>query len=160
LVVNDVNSSVLKPDGLGQRPEIVEVNRQEAAGAHWLEMSHDGWRKRFNAVHRRRLYVAESGEDIRGEDLIDAPEPQSFALRFHLHPDVQVNVQQNGAAMLLRLRSGVCWRLRADGARLDCEDSIYLGEAEPRRTQQIVLTGSEADAQHVKWALNKVKSGR
>ena len=62
-------SRELKPDGLGRRPETVEVQRQEANGAHWLEASHDGWTKPFGAVHRRRLYMAESGEDIRGEDV-------------------------------------------------------------------------------------------
>ena len=82
LVIGDLNSSELKPEGLGRRPTVVEVNRQEAAGAHWLDVSHDGWKKSFNALHRRRLYMAESGEDIRGEDLIEAPEPQPFTLRF------------------------------------------------------------------------------
>jgi uncharacterized heparinase superfamily protein len=157
LIIGDLNSSELKPEGLGRRPSEVEVNRQEAAGAHWLDVSHDGWKKPFNAVHRRRLYMAESGEDIRGEDLIESPEPQPFALRFHLHPDVQANVQQDGAAVLLRLKSGTFWRLRADGARLSLEESIYLGGAEPRRGEQIVLTGFADGPQHVKWALSKVE---
>ena len=72
LVIADTNSSELKPEGLGRRPEKVEAQRQEAGGAHWLEASHDGYRKLFRAVHRRRLYMAESGEDIRGEDLVEA----------------------------------------------------------------------------------------
>ena len=157
LVIGDLNSSELKPEGLGRRPETVEVNRQEAAGAHWLDVSHDGWRKTFNAVHRRRLYMAESGEDIRGEDLIEALEPQPFTLRFHLHPDVQASVQQDGAAVLLRLKSGTFWRLRADGAQLSLEETIYLGGAEPRRGEQILLTGFADGPQHIKWALSKVE---
>ena len=152
-MIGDLNSSELKPDGLGRRPVVVEVNRQEAAGAHWLDVSHDGWRQPFNAVHRRRLYMAESGEDIRGEDLIESPDPQPFTLRFHLHPDVQANVQQDGAAVLLRLKSGTFWRLRADGAQLSLEETIYLGGTEPRRGEQIVLTGFADGPQHIKWAL-------
>ncbi|WP_428490248.1 heparinase II/III family protein [Rhodopila sp.] len=159
LVIGDLNSSELKPDGLGRRPETVEVHRQEAAGAHWLDVSHDGWRKTFNAVHRRRLYMAESGEDIRGEDLIEAPEPQPFTLRFHLHPDVQASVQQDGAAVLLRLKSGTFWRLRADGAQLTLEETIYLGDAKPRRGEQIVLTGFADGPQHIKWGLSKERAG-
>ncbi len=157
LVIGDLNSSELKPEGLGRRPTVVEVNRQEAAGAHWLDVSHDGWRKTFNAVHRRRLYMAESGEDIRGEDMIEAPEGQPFTLRFHLHPDVQANVQQDGAAVLLRLKSGSFWRLRADGARLNLEETVYLGGTEPRRGEQIVMTGFADGQQHIKWALSKVE---
>ncbi|HUD62458.1 MAG TPA: heparinase II/III family protein [Acetobacteraceae bacterium] len=156
LVIADVSSSELKPEGLGRRPGVVEVQRQEANGAHWLEASHDGWKKLFGAVHRRRLYLAESGEDVRGEDAVEAPTPQPFTLRFHLHPDVNASLQQDGEAVLLRLRSGGGWRLRADGARMSLEESIYLGGPEPRRSEQVVLTGFADGPQQVKWAISKV----
>ncbi len=156
LIIADHNSSELRPDGLGRRPTDVKAQRQEANGAHWLEVHHDGWMKPFGAVHRRRLYVSESGEDIRGEDVIEAAQPQPFALRFHLHPDVQASLQQDGEAVLLRLRSGGGWRLRADHARLALEESIYLGGTEPRRTEQVVLHGLADGPQHVKWAISKV----
>lgn len=156
LVIADVSSSELRPDGLGRRPAVVEAQRQEANGAHWLEASHDGWKKLFGAVHRRRLYLAESGEDVRGEDAIEAPTPQPFTLRFHLHPDVNANLQHDGEAVLLRLRSGAGWRLRAEGGRMSLEESIYLGGSEPRRSEQVVLTGYADGPQQVKWAISKV----
>ncbi len=155
LVIADLSSSELKPDGLGRRPVVVEAQRQEANGAHWLEASHDGWKQVFGAVHRRRLYMAESGDDIRGEDAVEAPTPQPFTVRFHLHPDVNASVQQDGEAVLLRLRAGG-WRLRADGARITLEESIYLGDLEPRRSEQVVLTGYADGPQQVKWAISKV----
>ncbi len=156
LTMADTNSSELKPDGLGRRPEVVEVQRQEANGAHWLEASHDGYRRPFGAIHRRRLYVAESGEDIRGEDLIEAATPQPYVIRFHLHPDVDASLQQDGEAVLLRLPGGSGWRLRADGAVTTLEESLYLGGAQPRRCEQVVLTGPRDGVQHVKWAITKV----
>ncbi len=160
LVVADTSSSELRPEGLGRRPERVEVLRQEANGAHWLEVSHDGWRRVFGAIHRRRLYVAESGEDIRGEDAVEAAHAeagaQPFSIRFHLHPDVSASLQQDGEAVLLRLPSGSGWRLRADGARISLEESLYVGGAEPRRSEQVVMTGYQDGAQHVKWAITKI----
>jgi len=155
LVIADLSSSELKPAGLGRRPVTVEAQRQEANGAHWLEASHDGWKHVFGAVHRRRLYMAESGDDIRGEDAVEATAPQPFTVRFHLHPDVTASVQQDGEAVLLRLRGGG-WRLRADGARITLEESIYLGGLEPRRGEQVVLTGYADGPQQVKWAISKV----
>ncbi len=155
LVIADTSSSELKAGGLGRRPEKVGVERQEANGAHWLEGSQDGWKKPFGAVHRRRLYMAESGEDIRGEDVIEAATPQPFSIRFHLHPAVIASVQQDGAAVLLRLPTGG-WRLRADGAHVSLEESIYLGGAEPRRSEQVVLSSPQDGVQHVKWAITKV----
>ena len=156
LVIADTNSSELKPNGIGRQPEKVEAQRQEANGAHWLEASHDGYRKPFGALHRRRLYLAESGEDIRGEDAIESVTPQPYTLRFHLHPAVNANLQQDGEAVLLRLTSGGGWRLRAEGARMTLEESVYLGGPEPRRSEQVVLTGYADGPQQVKWAISKV----
>jgi uncharacterized heparinase superfamily protein len=155
LVIADTSSSELKPQGLGRRPAHVTAERQEANGAHWLEASHDGWKKGFGAIHHRRLYLSETGEDIRGEDFIDAAQGQAFAIRFHLHPSVTANIQQDGEAVLLRLASGG-WRLRAEGAALSLEESIYLGGPEPRRAEQVVLTGRADGPQHVKWAITRM----
>lgn len=157
LVLSDTNSSELRPEGLGRKPETVEAERQEATGAQWLEVSHDGWRGPFGAVHRRRLYLAESGDDLRGEDVLemppDAPVP-IFVVRFHLHPAVTANLLQDESAVLLRLASGAGWKLRAKGARLALEDSIYLG-GEARRSLQIVLYAEENEIS-LQWAITRV----
>ena len=140
----------------------MEPERQEANGAQWLEASHDGWRKPFGAVHRRRLYLAETGDDLRGEDIIEMAEPASrppaFVVRFHLHPGVIASLQQDESAVLLRLPSGHGWRLRAKGARVGIEESVYLG-GEPRRNQQVVLT-AEPGEDIVQWAHQPRATGR
>lgn len=156
LVIADVNSSELRPTGLGHRAGVQQVQRQESEGAQFIEACHDGWRQSFGALHRRSLYIASSGDDLRGEDVIEAPIPQPFTLRFHLHPDVTANPQQGGEAVLLRLRSGAGWRLRAEGGQMSIEDSIYLGGPEPRRSEQVVITGHADGPQQVKWAVSKV----
>lgn len=155
LVVADTNSSELKPRGLGRRPETVEVQRQEANGAHRLEATHDGYRRVNGALHRRCLYVAESGEDVRGEDAVESPEALPYVVRFHLHPLVSPSLQGDGETVVLRLSSGGTWRFRAVGAGVSLEESVYLGGPEPRSTQQIVLTGSPDGPQIVKWAITK-----
>ena len=155
LVIADTSSSELKPGGLGRRPEKVTVERNEANGAHWLEASHDGWKKPFGAIHRRRLYLAESGGDVRGEDVIEAAAPVPYTIRFHLHPAVISSMVHDGEGALLRLPSGG-WLLRAEGAKMSLEESIYLGGADPRRSEQVVLTGLADGPQHVKWAITKV----
>ena len=49
---------------------------------------------------------------------------------------------QDGSAALLRMPSGIVWRLRAAGAEMGLGESIYLGSGEARRTQQVVLSGT------------------
>jgi uncharacterized heparinase superfamily protein len=156
LVIADVSSSELRESGLGRRPIHVNAQRQEAHGAHWLEASHDGWGKLFGAIHHRRLYLAESGEDLRGEDLIEAEQPQPYTVRFHLHPSVTASLQQDNGAVLLRLPSGQGWRLRAEGAKITVEESVYFGQPEPRRAEQVVLAGHQDGPQQVKWAITKL----
>ena len=156
LIIAETSSAELRPEGLGRRPEHVEVSRQESGTAHWLHASHDGWRIPFGAIHRRRIYMSESGEDIRGEDAVEAAHPQPFVVRFHLHPSVEASAQQDGEAVLLRLPSGGGWRLRADGARVSLTESVYLGGTEPRQAEQVVLTASQDGPQQVRWAITRV----
>ena len=156
LVIADTNSSELRPCGIGRHPNQVEVQRQEANGAHWLEASHDGYLTSFGALHRRRLYMAESGEDIRGEDAVEGAAAQAYAVRFHLHPSVGAALQPDHETVLLRLPGGSSWRLRAEGVQMSLEESVYLGGPDPRPAQQVVLAGKADGAQQVKWAITKV----
>jgi uncharacterized heparinase superfamily protein len=162
LVVADTNSSELKEDGLGQRPTHVPAERAEEDGRQWVSASHDGYRPLFGLVHARQLFLAADGDDLRGEDRLTGPAGKSFAIRFHLHPDVQASLIQDGAAALLRLPSGLGWRMRAQGAVMSLAESVYLGTGEIRKSQQLVLDGHVGSSGAlVKWALRReVKSER
>ena len=159
LVLAETNSAELREEGLGRRPERVEIERQEAHGAQWLEVGHDGYRRTHGVVHRRRLYLSETGDDLRGEDALEPfPGPGTpWAIRFHLHPGVTAVLQEEEGGVLMRLPGGQGWRFRARGARVGLEESVYLA-AEPRRTSQIVLT-SDGEAETVQWAISRVVAG-
>ncbi|MBI0534860.1 heparinase [Roseomonas sp. KE2513] len=157
LTLADTNSSELTEDGLGRRPENVEAERHEASGAQWLEATHDGWKRGFNALHRRRLYLAESGDDLRGEDLVEGENVPAFTVRFHLHHAVNATLHEDGASVLLRLPSGSAWRLRARGGQVTVEDSVQLF-GEPRQTKQVVVA-AEAGAGGIQWAIGRVAAG-
>jgi uncharacterized heparinase superfamily protein len=95
---------------------------------------------------------------VRGEESFFGDHRGTVAIRFHLHPDMQVSLIQSGGAALLRARSGAAWRLRAAGASIELAESIYLGRrGEARRSEQVVLTAALAgDTTSVKWALRRV----
>ena len=146
LVVADTSSSEFRNGVVARRPAHVTIDHRQSSGAHWLDLGQDGYVPGFGAVHNRRVYIADGGEDIRGEDSLTRDTPVAFALRFHLHPMVKVardghepGTEEDGGAVLLTLPSGAVWRLRADSGRLAIEDSIYLGGDSPRRTSQIVI---------------------
>ena len=165
LALSDHNSVGIGDDGrLARRPERLSHSRNEADGRIWLEAEHDGYVPTFGAVHRRRLYIDETGEDLRGEDQVLAAEPRrsdglKFAVRFHLHPAVRASSVHDGSAVLLRTAAGRGWQLRAGGGAVSLEESVYLGAAGVRRrSEQVVITGvCDGRESKVKWALARIK---
>ena len=139
----------------------VKVERNEQDGHTWLEAEHDGWRPGYGALHRRRLYLNASGDDLRGEDSVDGgngERPFGVALRFHLHPSVHASALGNGDTVLLKSASGQGWRWRGQGGVVRLEHGVYFGQnGEQRRSQQIVMAGSVAgEPLTLKWALTRV----
>jgi uncharacterized heparinase superfamily protein len=157
LIVADTNSCEFRPDGsIAHGPSEVTSMRAEEAGAQWVAASHDGYKKGLGITHARQLFLAADGEDIRGEDRLTGKSGQGFAIRFHLHPGVQASLTQDGNAVLLRLPSGIGWRLRAQGAVLSIADSIYLGEGGMKRSRQVILDGHVGTSGAVvKWAIRR-----
>lgn len=157
LVVADVPSSELDAEGhLMRRPRQITRERAEQEGSQWIAASHDGYKSRFGLVHARQLFLAADGDDLRGEDRLTGPAGQGFTVRFHLHPQVQASLTQDGSTALLRLPSGAGWRVRAQGAVMSLAESVYLGSGEVKKSQQIVLQGHVGtQGATVKWALRR-----
>jgi len=157
LIVADKPSSELDADGhLLKSPRAITRERAEQDGSQWISATHDGYQAEFGLSHQRQLFLAEDGEDLRGEDRLTGKPGQSFSIRFHLHPTVQASLTQDGTAALLRLGSGIGWRLRAQGAVLSLAESVYLGTGEIRKTQQIVLAGHVGtQGATVKWGVRR-----
>jgi uncharacterized heparinase superfamily protein len=158
VVVDDVNSSMLLDHGgMVLTPSIVTSRREETEGQVWLDTSHNGYEEAFGLVHRRRLFLARDGSELMGEDMLTGTGGNAFALRFHLHPQVQASITQNGQAALLKLPGGSGWRMRIQGADIALAESIYMGQSgQVRRSQQLVVLGMiDSDATTVKWAFQK-----
>lgn len=167
LGVEDYNSTEVLDDGsLGRRRAEILVNRREHEGNVWLDLSHNGYLAALGLVHRRRLYLSAEGNDLRGEDTLRRENPakkkgRSFAVRFHLHPNVQASLAADGSAVWLKLPSGPGWQMRAQGGTLALVESVYLGvPGERRRTEQIVIEGPIGGPETVvKWAFRRVNHG-
>ena len=84
-----------------------------------------------------------------------------FALRFHLHPDVDAALDLGGTAVSLALRSGEIWVFRHDGrAKLSLDASVFLekGRLKPRPARQIVLSARAMELEtRIGWTLAKAQ---
>jgi len=157
LVVADTNSIEIREDGsLGGGPPSIARERAEHEGQQWISATHEGYRDRFGLTYARQLFLAANGEDLRGEERLTGRPGAAFTVRFHLHPSVQASLAQEGVAVLFRLPSGMCWRLRAAGAEISLGESVYLGSGEARKTQQVLLSGTVgSEGAAVRWALRR-----
>ena len=102
-------------------------------------------------IHRCQFLSAE--EPPAGSDRV--------SIRFHLHPEVDAQLDLGGAAVSIALKSGEIWVFRHDGMQeLSLEPSVYLetGRLKPRASQQIRLSGRAMGyATRVRWSLSKAQ---
>jgi len=151
LTLDDVNSTAVLINGaMGPGVSEVDIERRTidhgGASATRLEASHDGYAARYGLTHRRILILRDDGTELRGEDLLLPTGRKAqrgkvgCALRFHLGPDVEVGLFENGAG--IALPDGSYWQFRAPNCEISVEDSLWVdGQGRPVATQQLVLQG-------------------
>ena len=167
------------PDGpMAERAEITTLRvipGENGAGVH---LAHGGWSGTHGMSHVRDLMLTADGRHLTGVDklaAISTPEKRrfeklmidgrlkgvNFALRFHVHPDVEARLDLGGSAVSLALKSGEIWVFRQVGrVKMMLEPSIYLEKARqrPRQTVQIVLQARALDFEtQVGWTLAKAQ---
>ena len=159
-------------------PKEVPVEISDLPDGVRFEGAHDGYLAAYGLTHARILELSFDGRGLVGEDIllaINDPEKRRFdkaldssklkgiayAVRFHLHPDVDATVDLGGAAISMALKSGEIWVFRHQStAHLSLEPSVYLekGRLKPRATKQIVLSGRAIEyATAVRWSLAKAQ---
>jgi len=159
-------------------PRDVRMEERHSDLSGGLVAGHDGYLVTHGLTHVRQLYLSFDGRGVHGEDVLATVEKTderqfdraldrselkgiAFKVRFHLHPDVDAELDMGGAAVSMALKSGEIWVFRHSGdARLSLEPSVYLerGRLAPRATRQIVLSAIAVDyATRVSWTLAKAQ---
>lgn len=154
LVLDDANSTALTINGgIGGGVSEVELDRrllagERNAGATRLEASHDGYASRYGLVHRRILILRDDGTELRGEDLLVPTGKKgkrgkvSFAIRFHLGPDIEARLSDDAGGVGLALPDGSYWQFRSGGGDISIEESIWAdAQGRPLPVQQLVVQG-------------------
>src|SRR5262252_4499661 len=147
-----------------RHPDHVTCVLQEADGAPGLEASHDGYVGRWGLLHTRTLKLDSSGSRLAGVDRLGAAKgvvrfswDVPFSIHFHLHPSAAVRLAPSVEAAEFVLESGETWRLRAAGAVLSIEDSLFFADAAGARpAQQVVLRARCYGASEVCWVIDRI----
>lgn len=179
LSVDGYSSSRLgQGDRLTDRALVIPARLTGGADGQAVLIGHGGWAQTHGLTHMRGLELTPDGRALMGQDTLGAftaaerkrldavlsatrLQGVPFAVRFHLHPEVDAELDMGGAAVSLVLRSGEIWVFRHDGAaQLSLEPSVYLekGRLKPRATKQIVLSARVLEyAAEVGWTLAKAQ---
>ena len=159
-------------------PDSVRVQKTATQEGSSLQAGHNGYVKTHGLTHIRQLDLGFDGRSLMGQDTLATLSDEDkhlfdqrmdklslqgvpYAIRFHLHPDVEAQVDLGGAAISLAQKSGEIWVFRHDGAaELSLESSVYLerGRLKPRATKQIVLMGRAMEyGTRVRWSFAKAQ---
>ncbi len=179
LAIDGYSSSRLgQGERLTDRAQVIPARMTSGVDGQALLIGHSGWAATHGLTHMRGLDLSPDGRALSGQDTLGAfsvterkrfdtvmsatrLQGVAFTIRFHLHPEVDAELDLGGTAVSLGLRSGEIWVFRHDGAaKLGLEPSVYLekGRLKPRATKQIVLTARVLDyATEVGWTLAKAQ---
>ncbi|MES2813473.1 MAG: heparinase II/III family protein [Pseudomonadota bacterium] len=180
LGMEGVSSSRVGRSGevLEQRAQVTASRLTVGTEGTDLYLSHDGWLASHGLTTSRSLTLAHDGRRLSGVDALTAMTAEArrrfedamtqtamagarFAIRFHLHPEVDATVDMGGAAVSMVLKSGEIWIFRFTGPlELALEPSAYLedGRLNPRPCLQIVLRGEARGFEtRIGWTLAKAK---
>jgi len=146
-----------------QGPSLVEAKRSVDGAWLRIDASHDGYAKTYGVVHHRMLALARDGASLCGEDRL-TPNPKAkpsgdapIAVRFHLHPDIGAETDGETSIAVLTAPSGRQWRFEAGGLGVAIEESVFFAApGRPRRSSQLVLRATIANAAPIAWSLTRV----
>lgn len=152
-------------------PKHVTATIGEQQGRQSFSGSHDGYRRNFEIIHSREIFLEQDGLRITGIDRLgpekrilrlarDAP----FAIHFHIHRAVGCAIEpadaagSSGRSALLSLPTGEIWRFYSAQLPLTVEASIdYSSPRGPLARLQIVLRGASFGESLAEWSITRIE---
>lgn len=156
-------------------PSLVSVRQAQDATGMWLLATQDGAVSSHGLVHERRLFLDARGTEARGEEILSVVDARAraihdraaraaggrigFAVRFHLHPAVEAEVQAGPQTVHLTLAGGEVWEFRAGGGVVGLEPSVWFeaGAPAPQPTWQVVVRGEVVEyLGQITWSFGRI----
>lgn len=148
-------------------PDWVSCTRTDTPTTQGFVASHNAYLGSFGLYHERSLTMSAGGHVLEGMDRVyrrggEAPKSNGrdvYAVRFHLHPEIKVEIEDRHIA--LTARDGSVWWFASMDVAPSIEDTIFFaGVGGPRRSRQILIAARAADAPQVRWRFERVGEAR
>src|SRR5690606_26367536 len=148
-------------------PRHVYCERTDSSGIQGFIAGHDAYVARFGIYHQRDLRLSANGDLLEGTDRFRRAGGEfrpgkggdAVALRFHIHPDIELFRDEAGRLVLLGTETDT-WTFSCSDIEPVVEESIFFaGLSGPRRSRQIVLHFNASELPEVYWRLVCTRTG-
>ena len=125
-----------------------------------ISASHDGYSKKFNVIHERKIEFYPEQEKFIGFDKILKKDTKNvkFDIRFHLDPNSKIMKTLDNKSILIELEDEG-WRFSCDNFDINIDNGIYFGNKNSYiENQNIFISGINNKSEEIiKWEISKLK---
>ncbi len=152
--------------GNNQNRRIANVwsKKLEDGNNFWIDSAHSGYKSLFNLIHNRKIHIDSNNSIIRGQDYFSKPlknfsnAPKKFFLRFHIHPEIELNVTRSKKKVLLRLKNNLGWEFICSEPRVELKQGVYLGGNKlVQKNSHILISDNIIAEKKIKWLFRLIK---
>ncbi len=125
-----------------------------------ISSSHDGFTKKYNAIHERDIEYYPEQSKFVGTDRILFKKFNSnikFDIRFHLEPNVKLMKTQDNKTILIELAEEG-WKFTCENFNINIDNGLYFGNKNSyTQNQNIFISGiTSSKNENIIWQLNKI----
>mgnify|MGYP001172486473 FL=1 len=125
-----------------------------------INISHDGYLKKYNSIHERKIEFYPEKMTFFGMDKIIKKKINhnyKFDIRFHMEPNVKLMKTQDNKTILIELdQEG--WKFTRDDYDISIDNGLYFGDKNSyTENQNIFISGiSNNKMENIKWEIKKI----
>ena len=125
-----------------------------------INISHDGYQKRYNIIHEREIEFYPDNNSFIGKDRIIKRINKSykFDVRFHVEPGIKLMKTKDNKTILIQLEDQG-WKFTCDNYDINIDNGLYFGNKNSYTiNQNIFISGiSNNQVEDIKWEIEKIK---
>ena len=131
---------------------------------YWINSAHSGYKDIFGIIHNRKIHIDSEKLIIRGQDYFSKPTkhliniPKKMFIRFHIHPDVKLNVTTSKKKVFLQLKNNMAWEFICSEAKIKLKEGIYLGTKKTiQKNSHILISENLIPEKKIKWMFRLIR---
>ncbi|WP_440911429.1 heparinase II/III domain-containing protein [Candidatus Pelagibacter sp.] len=151
-----INKNFLLKDGLKVLKKNIVFEKN-----YWkISASHDGYNKKYSAIHERDIEYYPEQFKFVGTDKVTIKKTNlnlKFDIRFHLEPNVKLMKTQDNKAVFIELEDEG-WKFTCNNFNIDIDNGLYFGNKNSySQNQNIFISGIiNNNSENIVWQLNKI----